>query len=134
MTRARVLLTCLTCALLLGGCTFTYIPPLREARAPEPRLSILDQSALEQNETSLKLNLRLATVPEADWLAVQWFDPANDEVAAESVWLEPAPKPQNVAVSLPARTSLKDGLWRAVVSYQGKLARQFSVEVRVPRN
>ena len=120
--------------LILGGCTFTYIPPLREARAPDPRLTILDQSALEQNETSLKLKLQLATVPEADWLAVQWFDPANDEVAAESVWIVPDPKLQDVTVSLPARTALKDGLWRAVVSYQGKLARQFSVTVRVPRN
>ncbi len=128
----RIFLVC--ALLLLGGCTFTYIPPLREARAPEPRLSILDQSALKQSETSLELNLRLATVPEADWLTVQWFDPANDEVAAESVWIGPAPKPQAVAVSLPARTALKDGLWRAVVSYQGELARQFSVTVRVPRN
>ena len=117
----------------LGSCTFTYIPPLREARAPEPRLTVVDnKSTLEQNETSLKLTLELATVPEPDWLAVQWFDPGNDEVAAESVWLEPAPEPQAVAVSLPPRTALENGLWRAVVSYQGKLLRQFSVRVRVP--
>lgn len=117
----------------LGSCTFTYIPPLREARAPEPRLTVIDnKSTLEQNETSLKLTLELATVPEADWLAVQWFDPGNDEVAAESVWLEPAPEPQNVAVSLPPRTALENGLWRAVVSYQGKLLRQFSARVRIP--
>ena len=126
----RILTMCIL--LILGGCTFTYIPPLREARAPEPRLTILDQSNLKQNETSLELNLRLATVPKADWLAVQWFDPANDEVAAESVWLEPVPKAQTVAVSLPARTALKDGLWRVVVSYQGELVRQFSATVRVP--
>ncbi len=117
----------------LGSCTFTYIPPLREARAPEPRLTVVDKkSTLEQNETSLKLTLELATVPKADWLAVQWFDPGNDEVAAESVWLEPAPEPQAVAVSLPPRTALENGLWRAVVSYQGKLLRQFSARVRIP--
>lgn len=117
----------------LGSCTFTYIPPLREARAPEPRLTVVDKkSSLEQNETSLKLTLELATVPEPDWLAVQWFDPGNDEVAAESVWLEPAPEPQAVAVSLPPRTALENGLWRAVVSYQGKLLRQFSARVRIP--
>ena len=120
--------------LFLGSCTFTYIPPLREARAPEPRLGVIDKkSSLEQNETSLRLTLELATVPEPDWLAVQWFDPGNDEVAAESVWLEPAPESQAVAVPLPPRISLEDGLWRVVVSYQGKLVRQFSVTVRVPR-
>ena len=119
----------------LAGCTFTYIPPLREARIPEPRLTIIDQkSSLEQTQTSLKLTLELATVPQADWLAVQWFSPGNDEVAAQSVWLEPAPEPQAVAVPLSPRIALADGLWRAVVSYQGKLARQFSVTVRVPRN
>ncbi len=130
----RLVLLSLVFPLLLGSCTFTYIPPLREARVPAPRLTIVDnKSGLEQNETSLRLTLELATVPEADWLAVQWFDPGNDEVAAESVWLEPAPDSQAVTVPLPPRIALEDGLWRVVVSYQGELARQFSVTVRVPR-
>ena len=115
--------------MLLGSCTYTYIPLVREARAPEPRLTIVDdKSSLEQNETSLELTLELSTVPEPDWLVVQWFDPGNEEVAAESLYLEPAP--QAVTLSLPSGTALGDGLWRAVVSYQGKLARQFSVRVR----
>lgn len=120
---------------LLGSCTFTYIPPVREVRVPEPRLTFTEPSGLEQNETSIKLSLSVATVPEADWLAVQWFGPANDEVAAESVWLEPASNPgtvQAIAVSLPPSVALQNGLWRAVLSYQGQLARQYSVTVRVP--
>lgn len=118
--------------LLLSGCTFTYIPVVREVRAPEPRLSVLNASELRQTATSLELKLALGAVPEADWLAVQWFGPDNDEVAADSVWLEPAPGPQTLTLALPPRVALEDGLWRAVVSYQGRLARHFSVTVRVP--
>ena len=128
----RLLFTLLVLVLVPSGCTYTYIPLVREVRAPAPRLSITEPSGLGQNETSVKLTLVVATVPEADWLAVQWFSPANDEVAAESVWLEPLGTVQTVAVSLPPDIALKDGLWRAVVSYQGQLARQFSVTVRVP--
>ena len=117
--------------LVLGGCTFTYTPIVREARVPEPRLVITEPSELVQNETSLQLNLSLAVVPEADWLAVQWFSPGNDEVAAESVWLEPGPGPRTLSVSLPPSAILEPGLWRAVLSYQGRLARQFAVMVSV---
>lgn len=127
MTRAFLIL------LLLGGCAYTYLPPVREARAPEPRLTIAAVSRLEQNETTIRLDVRLVTVPEADWLAVQWFGPDNDEVTAESVWVVPAETPQDVAVSLPPSVVLRNGLWRAVLSYQGQFVRQFSVQVRTPQ-
>ena len=116
--------------LSLSGCAYTYLPPVREARVPEPRLTIAAASRLGQNETTIRLDLRLITVPEADWLAVQWFGPNNDEVTAESVWVVPAEGPQDVAVSLPPSAVLRDGLWRAVLSYQGRFVRQFSVQVR----
>ena len=115
--------------LVLGGCTFTYTPPVREARAPEPRL-VVGQGALLQADEALRLELKL-TVPESDWLAVQWFSPANDEVWATSLWLEPSPKPQTLSATLPSRIDLTDGLWRVVLSYQGGLVRQFSAPVRV---
>ena len=117
--------------LIMGGCTFTYTPLLREARAPEPRLVIGKPSALVQAETSLQLELKVS-VPEADWLAVQWFSPANDEVSATSLWLEPTAKPQALSVALPSQIDLEDGLWRVVLSYQDRLVRQFSTSVRVP--
>lgn len=117
--------------LVLSGCTLTYTPLVREARAPEPRL-VIRSGALVLDEASLELKLRLS-VPEADWLAVQWFGPGNDEVSATSVWLEPAPEPQPLAVALPPGVALEDGLWRAVVSYQGQLVRQFSLQVRTPQ-
>jgi len=121
----------LTLLLVLCGCTLTYTPLLREARAPEPRL-VIGSGTLVQDEASLELRL-LLSVPEADWLAVQWFDPDNEEVSATSVWLEPTLEPQALSVALPPGIALEDGLWRAVVSYQGRLARQFSVQVRTPR-
>lgn len=117
-------------ALVLGGCTFTYTPPVREARAPEPRL-VVGEGALVQADEALRLELQV-TVPESDWLAVQWFSPANDEVSATSLWLELSPEPQTLAVTLPPRIDLTDGLWRVVLSYQGGLVRQFSASVRVP--
>lgn len=129
-SRKRLLLGALGFLYLLGGCAYTYLPPVREARSPEPRLTVAAASRLEQNETTIRLDLRLVTVPEADWLAVQWFAPDNDEVLAESVWVVPAPEPQRVAVSLPPSVVLRDGPWRAVVSYQGRFVRQFSVTVR----
>ncbi len=117
--------------LILGGCTFTYTPLLREARAPEPRLVVGKSSALVQSDASLRLELQVS-VPEADWLAVQWFSPANDEVSATSLWLEPTSKPQALSVALPSQIDLEDGLWRVVLSYQNRLVRQFSASVRAP--
>ena len=128
--RFRKRLAYLLLLLALSGCTFTYLPPVREVRVPEPRFTVAAASRLAQNETTIRLDLRLVTVPEADWLAVQWFGPNNDEVTAESVWVVPAEEPQDVAVSLPPSAVLRDGLWRAVLSYQGRFVRQFSVQVR----
>jgi hypothetical protein len=119
-------------SLTLGGCAFTYIPVVREAQAPEPRLTLSEQSALRQEGDTLSLELLLKTVPKADWLVVQWFDPANDEVYATSLWLEPRPDEQTLSTPLPAEIALEDGLWRTIVSYQGRLERQFSLSVRVP--
>lgn len=114
---------------ILGSCTFTYTPPVREARAPEPRF-VVDEGALDQADEVLTLELSVS-VPESDWLAVQWFSPANDEVSATSLWLGSSPEPQTLSVALPSRIDLTDGLWRVVLSYQGGLVRQFSAPVRV---
>lgn len=132
MTRSVhfALLTLLS--LILSGCAFTYIPLVREPKVPEPRLYVSDSSELLQTEGSLALMLTIETVPEPDWLAVQWFNPANEEVYATSLWLEPAAKPQKVTSTLPARIALEDGLWRTVISYQGLLERQFSATLKVP--
>lgn len=125
----RSLFVPLLSLLALSGCAFTYTPLVREARTPDPRLTVLRESGLVQADGALELTLALRSVPEADWLAVQWFDPSNSEVAAESVWLEPAAATQSLELALPSRVVLQNGLWRAVVSYQGRLIRQFSATV-----
>jgi hypothetical protein len=112
----------------LNACTLTYLPPLREARAPEPRLTLAPETGLRAlGDAGLELVLYLETVPEADWLAVQWFNPRNEEVAATSLWVAPGETERRTA--LPADVSLQRGLWRAVVSYRGQLVRQLSLEV-----
>lgn len=115
----------------LSSCAFTYIPLLREVKAPEPLFTVSEASALTQEGNRLTLSLEVETVPEADWLAVQWFNPANEEVYAASLWLRPAPATQSLSPALPPRIPLENGLWRAIISYRGDLIRQFSTTVRV---
>lgn len=132
MTRCTRLALFALLSLTLGGCTFTYIPLVRKPNALEPRLLVADSSHLRETETGLELILRLETVPKADWLAVQWFDPSNEEVYATSLWLEPAPKTQLLNAALSPQVEVSDGLWRVVISYESVLERQFSVAVGDP--
>lgn len=115
----------------LSGCAFTYIPLLRDVQAPEPQFTVSERSELLQTDDRLTLKLEIQTVPEADWLAVQWFNPANEEVYASSLWIRPTPAAQPLSRTLPPRIALESGLWRAVISYKGDLIRQFSTSVRV---
>jgi hypothetical protein len=75
----------------------------------------------------LVLQLTASDVPEADWLAVQWFAPNNLQVASASQWLEPSREPQDLRFVLSEDVTLRPGDWRAVVSYQSRVARQFSL-------
>lgn len=116
---------------MLSACTLTYLPPLREARVPEPRLELNPETNLRvlrgAGGERLELVMVLDTVPEPDWLAVQWFNPRNEEVASSSLWVMPGETERRTA--LPTDVALQRGLWRAVVSYQGRLMRQVSLEV-----
>lgn len=115
------LLLCLT----LGGCTFTYTPPVPRSYDLAPTLRLSGASDLTRQPEGLRLRLVVVEVPEADWLAVQWFDPRNDEVASESVWLEPDTT-FSYDLFLPDNITVVPGQWRAVVSYQGRIVRQLS--------
>lgn len=116
---------------VLSACTLTYLPPLREARVPEPRLELDPETSLQALRGAggggLELVLRFDSVPEPDWLAVQWFNPRNEEVAATSLWVTPGEAERRTA--LPTDVNVQRGLWRVVVSYQGRLIRQMSLEV-----
>ncbi|ADI14464.1 hypothetical protein [Truepera radiovictrix] len=127
----RALALCLGLGVGLSACTLTYLPPLREVRESTPRLELGPASSLravqEAGGTRLELVLELSRVPEPDWLAVQWFNPRNEEVAATSLWVVPRETERRNA--LPADVPVEPGLWRVVVSYQGRLVRQLSLEL-----
>lgn len=129
MPRHLALFLLVLFTLVLGSCTFTYIPLVRTPNPVTPRLLVGESSHLVEKETTLELVLQLETVPEPDWLAVQWFSPANEEVDATSLWLEPAAKVQRITTALSPEVELSEGLWRAVISYRGVLERQFSITV-----
>jgi hypothetical protein len=121
---------------LLSSCTYTYIPPVPRGRVePEASLDLHASTGIVTETRAgaqrLVLQLSASDVPEEDWLAVQWFAPDNQQVASASQWLEPSSDPQDVRFVL-ADITLRPGDWRAVVSYQNRVARQFSVVLEPP--
>ncbi|NLG07889.1 MAG: hypothetical protein GX560_01345 [Deinococcales bacterium] len=117
------LLAGLALALLLVACRPLYLPPVPEPPPFEPgsRVAAFD-AGLEAGRP--RLEVELADVTEAGWLAVQWLAPNGREAASGSVWVEPeAPRALFV---LPADVEAVAGEWRAVVSLHGRLLRQFT--------
>ena len=120
------------CAGIVSSCTYTYIPPVPRGRVePEATLDLHASAGIVTETVSgserLALQLTASNVPEADWLAVQWFAPDNQQVASASQWLEPSRQPQDLRFVLSGDIPLRPGDWRAVVSYQSRVARQFSL-------
>ncbi len=117
-------------ALLLSACTYTYIPPIPRTEAtPPPTFTVAPSSQLFREATGLRLSLRVTEVPTAGWVAVQWLSPRNQEVASDSIWFEASSNPQTTDFALPDDVTLTPGEWRAVVTYGGQVARQFSLAV-----
>ncbi len=113
----------------LGACTPLYLPPVPE-RVPVHEVAQLgDASALGFRDRVLTLHVVLDRIPEAGWLAVQWFAPDGSEVASDSVWVAPADVGEGRTLALPSRVSLSAGEWRAVVSFRGDVLRQFRATV-----
>ncbi len=115
--------------LALSGCRPLYLPPVPNDGLPEPhpvRLSSESGLTLGQGGRPT-LVVDVIDLPSAGWLAVQWFGPKGSEVASESAWLE-----QDAARAefvLPADVDLVGGEWRAVVSFGGRLLRQYLLAV-----
>ena len=110
---------------LLSACAYTYIPPVPEARTREKVFDLSSPAGLTQVGERLRLEYSVNEVPEADWLAVQWFAPNNDRVASESVWIEPGDEGVTQTLRSPERVTLSPGTWRAVLSFRGRIVRQF---------
>ncbi len=114
--------------LLLSACTYTYIPPVPEARTREEVFTLSSSSGLVREGERLRLDFVVEEVPEADWLAVQWFAPNNDQVASNSVWIPEYDRATGTLFS-PERVTLRPGTWRAVLSFQGRIVRQFAAVI-----
>lgn len=130
--KRHVLLVGLLALCAVSSCTYTYIPPVPRGRVePDPTLNLHTSAGIVTERVAgterLVLQLTASDVPEADWLAVQWFAPDNRQVASASQWLEPSHEPQDLQFVLSEDVTLRPGDWRAVVSYQSRVARQFSL-------
>lgn len=127
--RARTVLTALLLsgASVMAGCTPLYLPPVPEPLEVAPRFDLEAVALVEEGRPVLRIEL--LEVPAAGWLAVQWFSPANREAASESLWVEPGDEGRVLQASLPQDVEPVSGRWRAVVSRDGVLVRQVSVEL-----
>lgn len=117
-------------AVLLGACRPLYLPPIPSGTAPPPALALqAELAAAVGSEAGLMLTVFVERVPEEGWLAVQWFDPSNREVASDSAWLDGEREGLTLELPLPADVAVRPGEWRALLSFGGVIVRQLSVEV-----
>ena len=73
--------------LLLGACRPLYLPPVPATIEPTPRLGLDSSSRVIVRDARPAVEFLLEQVPEPGWLAFQWFDPGNVEVASDSLWV-----------------------------------------------
>jgi hypothetical protein len=127
---ARALLAGILAGLV--ACTPLYLPPgPGDALVAESRMRLEGTSRLAASAhgPGLLLTLDVAEVPEEGWLAVQWFPPSGGVIASESLWLTPADAGTSRTIRPPDDLELRAGEWRAVVSWYGRVVRQFRVEL-----
>lgn len=121
--------------LLLGACSPLYVPLVPgDALAPEPSFRLRGDARLEvvtgaDDAPTLLLRVRADEVPEAGWLAVQWFGPAGAARASDSLWFDAADVGRERLWPAPPQLRVSAGEWRAVLSWQGRVVRQLRVEV-----
>lgn len=111
----------------VAACRPLYLPPLIESEQPEPRARLTLELVLEQERPLLLVSV--LDVPEEGWLAVQWFAPGSQEVASQSIWLDPDAIGQNFRLPLPEDVQSQAGTWRALVSQHSLVLRQLDVTV-----
>lgn len=126
--RHAALVTALYAGLLaLSSCQPLYIPPV-PAPLELPERLVLDAHG-EIDDERPRIVIELLNVPNEGWLAVQWFGPANRELASESAWVTPADENSILILRLPAEVEALEGRWRAVLSMNERVLRQLSIEV-----
>lgn len=126
-----VALLALACV-ALAACRPLYLPPVPQSPT-QPRHSRLDASsavALVADRPVLTVVLAELVGPDGGgWLYVQWFGPSNAEMASDASWVTGSDVGTTIEFPLPPDVELTPGEWRAAVSYDGFLLRQFRLEV-----
>ena len=113
----------------LTSCTLLYIPPVLETQEMPETLNIDGSRGLFLANDELILAVQLNQVPQEGWLMVQWFSDTNSEVGSDAQWIDSRQVGQVLNYVLPGKIDLSEGTWRAVVSFQNQLIRQFSIDV-----
>jgi hypothetical protein len=112
----------------LPSCTFLYLPPELPVQSIPETFDISGSSGLKYTNDQLELSVLLRNVTNDGWLAVQWYAPNSKEIASDSVWIEIRDEGLAQTFTLPQVPSR--GEWRAVVSFEKTLLRQFSLDVK----
>jgi hypothetical protein len=122
----------------LTACQPLYIPLVPDAPEAPTALRLSSDSSLDVVAGRPRLTLSIdstdaALVSLGVWLNVQWFGPSGRQAASGSLWLEgpPSERTKVVVFVLPADVAVVSGEWRAVVSVDGVLLRQFRADVAV---
>lgn len=127
MTRAAVVRTLVAglAALALVACRPLYLPPVPAGLPPFEDEVRLADARIERSADAVQLVLVPERVPDAGWLAIQWFPPAGGEAASVSVWLTADDVGRTVRVAFPSDVARdRPGRWRAVLSFDGRVLRQ----------
>ena len=124
----------LAVSLLAAGCTPLYLPPV-PSQLPElePRTRIAEARVDRLGGTPAVV-FTPREVPEEGWLQVQWYPPAGGVVASDSVWLDASSVDRVVRVAFPEDVPRdRGGVWRAILSFDGRILRQVEWEEDVGR-
>ena len=119
----------------LAGCRPLYIPlvPDPQAAPTATRLSDGSQLAVVAGRPRLVIGFAASgqSAQDGAWLDVQWFGPSGAQAASESLWLDGTSPLQQLVFELPVDVEIVQGEWRAVLSLDGILLRQFRADVAV---
>jgi hypothetical protein len=115
---------------VLSGCVPLFLPPVpNDTLVPQAVWRLAGDGEVRWTGLQLELRLSFSEVPEAAWVAVQWFGESNGERASLSYWIEPSDVERVFVWPLPSDVTPVPGAWRAVVSVGSTLLRQFSGNV-----
>ncbi len=119
----------------LPACTPLFVPPVPASTlSPAPAWRVGGGAEVRTFVTAdgvvrLRARVRFESVPEAAWVAVQWFGPSGGERASSSRWVSPDDAARWLAWDLPSDVAVVAGAWRALLSVDGRPLRQLDATV-----